>query len=85
MCIRDRPGTTLKFIAGVTAACSGGAVLGAPLSHDFAVISLSAVSYTHLPYGFEIESRPYEGTVVTLRIPLEKGDRPYVKSIDHRR
>ena len=37
------------------------------------------------PYGFEIESRLYEGTVVTLRIPLEKGDRPYVKSIDHRR
>ncbi|WP_343250060.1 precorrin-3B C(17)-methyltransferase [Diplocloster hominis] len=37
----EEPGTTLKFIAGVTAACSGGAVLGAPLSHDFAVISLS--------------------------------------------
>lgn len=31
----------IKVIAGVTAASSGGAVLGAPISHDFAVISLS--------------------------------------------
>ena len=31
----------VKVIAGVTAALSGGAVLGAPLTHDFAVISLS--------------------------------------------
>ena len=28
-------------IPGITAACSGGALLGAPLTHDFAVISLS--------------------------------------------
>ena len=52
----------IKVISGVTAASSGSACLGAPLSHDFAVISLSdcmtpwelikkrikAVSYTHL-------------------------------------
>ncbi len=31
----------IYVVAGVTAACSGGAVLGAPLNHDFAVISLS--------------------------------------------
>lgn len=31
----------IKIVPGVTAACSGAAVLGAPLSHDFAVISLS--------------------------------------------
>ncbi|MGL5439250.1 MAG: precorrin-3B C(17)-methyltransferase [Filifactoraceae bacterium] len=31
----------IKVISGVTAACSGAAVLGAPLIHDFAVISLS--------------------------------------------
>ena len=29
------------MVPGLTAACSGGAVLGAPLTHDFAVISLS--------------------------------------------
>ena len=31
----------VEIIPGVTAALSGGAVLGAPLTHDFAVISLS--------------------------------------------
>ena len=31
----------IRVIPGVTAALSGGAVLGAPLGHDFAVISLS--------------------------------------------
>lgn len=31
----------IHVVAGVTAACSGAAVLGAPLNHDFAVISLS--------------------------------------------
>ena len=31
----------IEVVAGLTAACSGGAVLGAPLTHDFAVISLS--------------------------------------------
>ena len=32
---------SVEVIPGLTAACSGGAVLGAPLTHDFAVISLS--------------------------------------------
>lgn len=35
------PGVEVVVVAGVTAALSGAAVLGAPLSHDFCVISLS--------------------------------------------
>lgn len=35
------PEVEIETIAGITAACSGAAVLGAPLIHDFAVISLS--------------------------------------------
>lgn len=31
----------IEIIPGLTAACSGAAILGAPLTHDFAVISLS--------------------------------------------
>ena len=31
----------IRVVPGLTAACSGGALLGAPLTHDFAVISLS--------------------------------------------
>jgi precorrin-3B C17-methyltransferase len=35
------PQTTVEVIPGVTAALAGGSVLGAPLMHDFSVISLS--------------------------------------------
>jgi precorrin-3B C17-methyltransferase len=35
------PNTEVEIIPGVTAALAGGGVLGAPLMHDFAVISLS--------------------------------------------
>lgn len=38
---KNHPEVEIKVISGVTAACSGAAVLGAPLIHDFAVISLS--------------------------------------------
>lgn len=37
----DYPQVEISVVAGVTAALSGAAVLGAPLGHDFAVISLS--------------------------------------------
>lgn len=37
----DYPEVELKIIPGITAATGGAAVLGAPLMHDFAVISLS--------------------------------------------
>jgi precorrin-3B C17-methyltransferase len=35
------PDTTLEVIPGITAALSGAAVLGAPVNHDFCIISLS--------------------------------------------
>ena len=35
------PEVTVEVVPGLTAALSGGAVLGAPLAHDFCVISLS--------------------------------------------
>ena len=35
------PGVEVQVVPGVTAALSGGAVLGAPLGHDFCVVSLS--------------------------------------------
>lgn len=38
---KEHPETELVVIPGVTAASSGAAVLGAPLNHDFCIISLS--------------------------------------------
>lgn len=37
----DYPDVDVEIVAGVTAAISGAALLGAPLGHDFSVISLS--------------------------------------------
>lgn len=38
---KEFPEVDVEVIPGVTAACGGAAILGAPLCHDFAVISLS--------------------------------------------
>ena len=38
---KEYPETELVMVPGITAACSGAAVLGAPINHDFCVISLS--------------------------------------------
>ena len=37
----EYPDCELEIIPGITAAVSGAAVLGAPIGHDFCVISLS--------------------------------------------
>ena len=49
----ERTEPEVEVIPGLTAACSGAAVLGAPLTHDFAVISLS----DRLTFWEKIESR----------------------------
>lgn len=38
---KDYKNVNINIVSGITAACSGAALLGAPLMHDFTVISLS--------------------------------------------
>ena len=38
---QEYPPIHIEVVPGITAACGGGALLGAPLTHDFAVVSLS--------------------------------------------
>lgn len=38
---QEYPPVDIEIVPGITAACGGAALLGAPLNHDFAVISLS--------------------------------------------
>ena len=59
----DDPDVDVEVIAGATAAQSGSAVLGAPLAHDFAVVSLSDL----LTPGAFIE-RPQVGAPAHARL-----------------
>ena len=56
----------VEVIPGLTAACSGAALLGAPLTHDFAVISLS----DRLTSWEKIEKRLESAAVADLSIVL---------------
>ena len=68
----------VEVIPGLTAACSGGAVLGAPLTHDFAVISLS----DRLTPWEKIESRLANAAAADLSVvlynPKSKGRPDYL-------
>ena len=63
----------IEVIPGLTAACSGAAILGAPLTHDFAVISLS----DRLTSWDKIETRLRAAAAADLSIvlynPVSKG------------
>lgn len=69
----------IEVVSGVTAALSGGAVLGAPLTHDFAVISLS-----DLLTPWELIEKRLQGSamcdmVICLYNPSSKKRQDYLK------
>lgn len=75
----EYPEISVEVIPGITAALSGGAVLGAPLTHDFAVISLS----DRLTPWETIESRLYHAASGDFSIciynPASKGRPDHLK------
>ena len=68
----EDPDPQIEVIPGLTAACSGAALLGAPLTHDFAVISLS----DRLTAWETIESRLDHAAKADLSIVLSNPASP---------
>lgn len=63
----------IQVIPGLTAACSGGALLGAPLTHDFAVISLSDRLTPWEKITARLEAAAKADLTIVLYNPKSKG------------
>ena len=73
------PETVIEVIPGVTAAFSGGAVLGSPLTHDFAVISLSDLLTPAEKIRKRLECAAECDMVIVLYNPSSKSRADYLK------
>lgn len=69
----------IQVVPGITAACSGGAALGAPLIHDFAVISLSDLLTPWELIERRIECAAAADFVICLYNPASKKRQDYLK------
>ena len=69
----ERETPEIEVIPGLTAACSGGALLGAPLTHDFAVISLSDRLTPWEKIEKRLESAARGDLSIVLYNPMSKG------------
>lgn len=76
---KQYPGVRVKVIPGVTAACGGAAVLGAPLMHDFAVISLSDRLTPLEVIWKRVEAAAQADFVICLYNPASKGRPDYLR------
>lgn len=69
----------IEVIPGITAACSGSALLGAPLTHDFAVISLSDRLTPRETIIKRLEYAAMADLVIVLYNPASKGRPDYLQ------
>ncbi|MTK08994.1 MAG: precorrin-3B C(17)-methyltransferase [Hungatella sp.] len=76
----DSPDLEIEVIPGVTAALSGGAVLGAPLGHDFAVISLSDLLTPMELIEDRLKNSARSDMVICLYNPSSKKRADYLKN-----
>ncbi len=71
----------IKIISGVTAASSGAACLGAPLSHDFAVISLSDCMTPWSMIRMRVLAAAQSNMVMCIYNPSSRRRAGYLKEI----
>ncbi len=76
---KEYPETELCVIAGVTAASSGAAILGAPLNHDFCVISLSDLLTPWEKIKKRLEAAAAGDFVIVLYNPSSHKRKDYLK------
>ncbi len=69
---------SIKIIPGVTAACSGAAVLGAPLTHDCALVSLSDLLTEWSQIEKRLECCALGDFAISLYNPRSKGRSEYL-------
>ena len=69
----------ISVIPGLTAACSGGAILGAPLTHDFAVISLSDRLTAWETIEKRLEAAAAADLSIVLYNPASRGRPDYLR------
>jgi precorrin-3B C17-methyltransferase len=67
------PDDNVKIVPGVTAACAAAAMLGAPLMHDFVVISLSDLLTPWELIGKRLEAAAMGDFVICLYNPMSRG------------
>ena len=73
------PQVEIEVVAGVTAACSGAALLGAPLTHDFAVVSLSDLMTPWEVIAKRLECAAQGDFVICLYNPSSKKRADYLR------
>lgn len=73
------PETAIELIPGVTAACGGAALLGAPICHDFAVISLSDLLTPMETIEERLACAAKSGMVICLYNPSSKKRANYLR------
>ena len=76
---RDYPDCRVEIIAGVTSALSGAALIGAPLIHDFALISLSDLLTPWEKIEKRLRYAAASDFVIVLYNPSSKSRADYLK------